>query len=149
MQAAERIFLFGSHLCFGFGRLVGLPCEMQQAVDNDTVQFVEEWCAYLFGVGGNGVERDIDIAIHARTRAIIKGDDVRIIVVLQELVVHRQNLLIVAEDIVEVAYCKAILGCHCTNPTLYLRKRKRGHGNVVCVEGNHREVKTEMWKKCC
>lgn len=143
MQAAERIFLFSSHLCFGFGRLVGLPCEMQQAVDNDAMQFVEKWRTRLFGVAGYRVQRNINIAVHARTRAIIKGDDVRIIVVLQELAVYRQNLLIVAEDIVEVAYCKAILGCHCTNPTLYLRKRKRGHGNVVSVEGNHREVKTE------
>ena len=55
MQAAEGVFLFGSHLGFGFGGFVCLTRQMQQAVDDDTVQFVEERCAYLFGVGSNRI----------------------------------------------------------------------------------------------
>ena len=116
MQAAESILLFGGHLGFGLRGFVRLACEMQQAVDNDTVQFVEEWCAYLFGVGGNGVERDVDIAIHACARGIIKGDDVGIVVVLEKLLIDGKDLLVVAEDIVEVAHKVAVLSCGALDP---------------------------------
>ena len=97
MQVAESVFLFGGHLCFGFRGFVCLTCEMQQAVDNDTVQFVKKWCAHLFGVGGYRIKRNINITIHTRARGIIKGDDICIIVVLKELAVHCQNLLVPTE----------------------------------------------------
>ena len=85
-------------------------------MDDDTVQFVEEWCAYLFGVGGNRVERYIDIAVHACARGIIKGDDVGIVVVLEKLLIDGKDLLVVAEDIVEVAYGVAVLSCGALDP---------------------------------
>ena len=108
-------------------------------MDDDTVQFVEEWCAYLFGVGGNGVERDIDVAIHACARGIIKGDDVGIVVVLKELAIDSKDLLVVAEDIVEVAYRVAVLGCGALNPLLNFVKVNGRHGDVVGSEGDHGE----------
>ena len=108
-------------------------------MDDDTVQFVEEWCAYLFGVGGNSIERDIDVAIHACARGIIKGDDVGIVVVLKELAIDSKDLLVVAEDIVEVAYRVAILGCGALNPLLDLADVNGRHGGVVGSEGDHGE----------
>ena len=82
------------------------------------MQLVEEWCAYLFGIGCNGVERYVNIAIHACARSIIKGDDVGIVVVLEKLLIDGENLLIIAEDIVEVAYGIAILSCGALDPLL-------------------------------
>ena len=108
-------------------------------MDDDTVQFVEEWCAYLFGVGGNSIERDIDVAIHACARGIIKGDDVGIVVVLKELAIDSENLLVVAEDIIEVAYRVAVLGCGALNPLLDFAEVNGRHGGVVGSEGNHGE----------
>ena len=108
-------------------------------MDDDTVQFVEEWCAYLFGVGGNGVERDIDVAIHACARGIIKGDDVGIVVVLKELAIDSKDLLVVAEDIVEVAYRVTVLGCGALNPLLDSADVNGRHGGVVSVESDHGE----------
>ena len=87
-------------------------------MDDDTVQLVEERCANLFGVGGNRVERYINIAIHACARGIIKGDDVGIVVVLEKLLIDGENLLIIAEDIVEVAYGIAILRSSALDPLL-------------------------------
>ena len=87
-------------------------------MDDDTVQFVDERCAYLFGIGCNGVERYIDVAIHACARGIIKGDDVGIVVVLKELAIDSKDLLVVAEDIVEVAYRVAVLSCGALDPLL-------------------------------
>ena len=118
MQLAEGGFLFGSHLGFGFRGLIRLTREMQQAVDNNTMQLVEKWHTLLLGIGGNRVQRNINIAIHARVRGIIKGDDIGIVVVLKELTIDRQNLLVVAEDIVEFAYRVAILRSSALDPLL-------------------------------
>ena len=85
-------------------------------MDDDTVQFVKERCACLLGVGGNRVERYIDVAIHACARGIIKGDDVGIVVVLEKLLIDGENLLIIAEDIVEVAHRVAILRSSALDP---------------------------------
>ena len=87
-------------------------------MDDDTVQLVDERCAYLFGIGGNRVERYIDVAIHACARGIIKGDDVGIVVVLEKLLIDSKDLLVVAEDIVEVAYGIAILRSSALDPLL-------------------------------
>ena len=87
-------------------------------MDDDTVQFVKERCADLLGVGGNRVERYIDVAIHACARGIIKGDDVGIVVVLEKLLIDSKDLLVVAEDIVEVAYGVAVLSCGALDPLL-------------------------------
>ena len=87
-------------------------------MDDDTVQFVDERCAYLFGIGGNRVERYVNIAIHACARGIIKGDDVGIVVVLEKLLIDSKDLLVVAEDIVEVAYGVAVLSCGALDPLL-------------------------------
>ena len=87
-------------------------------MDDDTVQLVDERCAYLFGIGGNRVERYVNIAIHACARGIIKGDDVGIVVVLEKLLIDGKDLLVVAEDIVEVAYGIAVLSCGALDPLL-------------------------------
>ena len=87
-------------------------------MDDDTVQLVEERCANLFSVGGNRVKRYVNIAIHACARGIIKGDDVGIVVVLEKLTIDGENLLVVAEDIVEFAYRVAILRCGALDPLL-------------------------------
>ena len=87
-------------------------------MDDDTVQLVDERCAYLFGIGGNGVERYVNVAIHACARGIIKGDDVGIVVVLEKLLIDGKDLLVVAEDIVEVAYGVAVLSCGVLDPLL-------------------------------
>ena len=108
-------------------------------MDDDTVQLVDERCAYLFGIGGNRVKRYVNIAIHACARGIIKGDDVGIVVVLKELAIDSKDLLVVAEDIVEVAYRVAVLRCGALNPLFDFAEVNGRHGDVVGSEGDHRE----------
>ena len=106
-------------------------------MDDDTVQFVDERCAYLFGICSNRVERYIDIAIHACARGIIKGDDVGIVIVLKELAIDSKDFLIVAENIVKFPYRVAILGCDTLDPLLDFAEVNGRHGDVVSVEGDH------------
>ena len=79
---------------------------------------MEKWHTHLFGIGGNRVQRNINITIHARARGIIKGDDIGIVVVLKELTIDGEDLLVVAEDIVEFAYSVAVLRCGALDPLL-------------------------------
>ena len=137
---AEGGFLFGSHLGFGFGSLIRLTREMQQAVDNNTMQLMEKWHTHLLGIGGNRVKRYVNIAIRARVRGIIKGDDIGIVVVLKELTIDSKDLLVVAEDIVEFAYRIAILSCGALDPLLDFAEVNGRHGDVVSVEGDHIRV---------
>ena len=109
-------------------------------MDDDAMQLMEERCTYLFGIGGNCINRNINIAIYTRARGIIKGDDIRIIVVLQELAIDGEDLLVVAEDIIEFAYGVAILGCGTLNPLLHLVGVDGRHGDIVRVEGDHGRV---------
>ena len=99
--------------------------EMQQSVDDDAMQFVGEGSVHLLGIAGYGIEGDIDVAVHTRTRGIIKSNDVGVVVVLEELAIDRKDLLVVAEDIMEFAHGKTILRSHGTNPTLDLRNVER------------------------
>ena len=95
---------------------------------------MEEGCADLLGIGGNGVERYIDISVHARARSIIKGDDIGVIVVLEELSIDGQDFLVVAEYIIEFAHGVSVLSCGAFNPLLNLRKVNGRHVDVVSVE---------------
>ena len=98
---------------------------------------MEERCTYLLGVGGYCVQRNINIAIYARARGIIKGDNIRIIVVLEKFQIHGEYLLVVAEDIVELTYGIPILSRNGFDPLFDFAAVDIGHWNVVGVEGDH------------
>ena len=106
-------------------------------MDDDTVEFVDERCAYLFSIGGNRIERYINIAVHSCVCGVIEGDDVGEVVVLEKLLIDSEDLLVVAEDIVEVAYRIAVLCCGALDPLLEFADVNGRHGDVVSVEGDH------------
>ena len=92
---------------------------MQDAVYYYAVQFLLVCCAYHLAVAANGVERDEKVAADNILLAVVEGDDVGVVVVLQILAVNLKNLLVVAEDIIKVAYGVVVLGCYGTNLALY------------------------------
>ena len=51
-----------------------------------------------FGVRTYCVERDDQVAVQHIVLAIVEGDDIRVVVVTQELIVHFENLLIVTGE---------------------------------------------------
>ncbi len=73
---------------------------MQDAVDDDPVQFPFIVIAgKLFGIGTYRIEADKEIAAQAVAFAIVKSDDVRVIIVLKILAVYFENFLVRTEDI--------------------------------------------------
>ena len=136
----ECILFFCGHLGLGFGCFVRLSCEMQQAVDDDAVQFVQECGTCLLGIGSHRIKGNINIAIYARARGIIKGNDNGIVVVLEKLAIDGQNLLVVAEDVVEFAYRVSVLSGYGFDPLFDFTEVDLWHVNIVVGEVNHRGV---------
>ena len=130
----ECVFLFGSHLRFGFWGFVSLTCEVKQTVDNDAMKLVQECSAYLCRIAFNRIKRDINVAIYACARAIIEGNNVGIVVVLEKLLIDGKDLLIVAEDVVEFAYGVAVLGSGTLDPLFDFSAVNGRHFDIVSVE---------------
>ncbi len=57
-------------------------------MDDDAVKFGFVGCTNLFGIGADGVKADEEIACYAVSFALVKGDIVRVIVMLQILAVY-------------------------------------------------------------
>ena len=53
----------------------------------------------LFGVGADRIQADEEVAAQAVALAVVESDDVRVVIVLQVLAVHLQDLLVRAEDV--------------------------------------------------
>ena len=90
---------------------------MQNAMDDDAVQLLFKGKTKTFGICANGVEADEEVAADEfGTAAVVEGDDVCVVVVLQELTVHAQDFLVVDEDVVDVASATTIGGSNSTDP---------------------------------
>ena len=111
-------------------------------MNNDAVEFVEKWSTYLLSIGGYCIQRYVNISVHARTRTIIKGNNIGIVIVLEKLAVYGKDLLIVAKNIGEFAHGKTMLSSYGFDPLLNFAKVDRGHCDIVVDEVNHGGVES-------
>ena len=106
-------------------------------MNNDAMKFVEKRRTHLLRIGSNGIQRYVNISIHARARTIIKGNNIGIVIVLEKLTIDGEDLLIVTENIGEFAYGKTMLSSYGFDPSLDLEKVDLGHCDMVVGEVNH------------
>ena len=104
----ERDVLFLVHDGFGFRGLVALSGEVQNAVDDDAVQFVGKRFAELLCIGADCVKADDDVSVEQRQCAAVKSDDVGVVVVPEKLPVNGEDVLIVAKQVVDIACPAAV-----------------------------------------
>lgn len=71
--------------------------QMQHAMDNHTQQFRVIRLGELLRIGANGVKRNHHITTDATAIAIVEGDDVGVIVVLEIFAVGVEYVLVVAK----------------------------------------------------
>ena len=83
--------------------MVVYATEVQDAVDDDTVQFLVVGSPEQFGVGAHGVQRNICVANEYVSLTVVKADMVGVVVVSDELAVDAQYFLVVHEDVVHLA----------------------------------------------
>ena len=110
---------------------------MQDAVDKNTVEFGVEIDAELFGIGTDRIQRNENIAVERGGCGIIESDDIGIVVVPEELAVDFEFAFIGTEDIIDVAYSKAIAGGHGFNPTDDSALVERWKISILSVKGYH------------
>ena len=133
----ESRVLFSSHFGLRFWGFVPLPCQMEQTMNNNTMQFLNERNALLISIGLHRIQRDEDIAIDTRTRCIVKSDDIGKVVVLKKLLIDGKNLIVVAKDIVQFAYRKTMIRRYRANPALHLREVDGWHWDIIWSKRDH------------
>ena len=129
--------LFGGHLGFGVGGFVALSGEMEHAMNEDAEQLPVKSGADHLGIRTDGIQRDEDIAVEGGGSGVIKSDDIRVIIMAEELTVHRQFTFVRAEDIIDIADRKTIVGRYGTYPSCYLALIQRRHVNILADILNH------------
>lgn len=144
-SAAEGLFsnqgqgaILGRFHDFAFaGSLVVDAAQVQDAVDNDAVQFAFVRLVELLGVGAHGVQADEQVACDAVSFAIIEGDDIGVVIVLQVLSIHLQDFFIRAEDVGDFAYLLVVGGRYLFHPFGGFSLFDVGHGYPVGLITDH------------
>ncbi len=89
---------------------------MQNAMNHDPVKFVAAGESKLFGIVTNSVNADVRLHNQMLGGAVVKGDDVRIVVVLQKLAIDVQEIFVAAEDELNVLNAAVVPACNGSNP---------------------------------
>lgn len=84
--------------------MVIVTYQMQKPVDDDTVKFILEVSPELQGVLPHGIHAYEKVSGKTVALAIVESDDVREIVVLQELLVYVEDIVVGTEDYGDVPY---------------------------------------------
>ncbi len=137
VQLAEGLVLFGGHLRLGLRRLVALPRQVEDAVYEDAVQLVHERHIRLYGIRTHRVYRDEDIAVEGGWRGVVERDDIRVVVMPEELTVDLQLPLVGTEDIIDVPYGKTVPGGYRLNPLCRSALVEERHVYAVCGKTYH------------
>ena len=136
-KKCECLILLRLHNLALSGTLVVNAAEVENAVDDDAVEFLFVGGTYVLGIRTHGVEGDKEVAADFIALRVVKGNDVRIIIVLEELAVDLQNLFIVHKDVGNGATTLAVRLCHGVYPSSGGRLVDIGEGEVDAVVGNH------------
>ena len=112
--------------------------EMQNAMNDDAVQLLFIGKTQSFGVCANRVEADEEVAADEfRTAAVVEGDDVGVVVVLQELTIDAEYFFVIDEYVVDVASATAIGSRYGTDPRCDDSLVDGRHLDVYGLEGYH------------
>ena len=117
--------------------MVVYAAEVQDAVDDDTVQFLVEGSPKQFGIGAHGVQRNIRVANEHVSLAVVKADMVGVVVVAYELAVDAQYFLVVHKNIVYQINALAVGTGNIIYPEADLFLVQLGQGYVDGVECDH------------
>ena len=129
-QDSKCAILVGLHDLTLARALVVDAAKVQDAMDDGAMQLLVVRLAELLGVGAHGVEANEEVARDLIAARIVEGDDVGVVVVLQILPVHLQNLLIRAKDVADVARLLAVAARHSLYP---LANRRLPDGRERCL----------------
>ena len=82
--------------------------QVQDAVNDDTMQLVVVGLAELLGIGAHSIERDDNIAVNDIALIIVEGDAIGVLVMAQILVVDLENLPVVYKHVAHLAHFASV-----------------------------------------
>ena len=127
----ERLVLVLLHDLTLTRALVVDATEMQDAMDDDAMEFALVRLIELLGIGAHGVEADNNIARNLIALGIIKSDDVGVIVVSKELAIAIENTLVVDELVANFAQPLAMELGNLANPGADVTSANSRHCNAL------------------
>ena len=104
--------------------------QMKDAMDDDSIEFLLEFGSILYRVFADAVDTDKKITRQLIILAIIEGDDVSEIIMLEILLVYIENIIVRAEDDGDVSYTADLALCYKSKPTVIERLTFK---DKVCV----------------
>jgi hypothetical protein len=117
--------------------MVVVSDKVKDSVHHHAVEFILELRPVLDGVFTDAVDADEKVSGNLVALAIVKGDDIGVIVVLKELAIDGKDVLVVAEEIAHFAHFLAIRGSHAAYPRRGFALFDFRKGYVFVIIGNH------------
>ena len=77
--------------------MVVITYQVQQAMNNDTIEFIRKFGSVKTGIFANGIYTDEKVTGKPVSLTVIKGNNVRVIIVVQIFYIDIQNIIIGAE----------------------------------------------------
>ena len=147
VSAQKKSTLCAQHECSVFSLLHYLPftrafvvdaTKMENAVDDDAIEFFVVAFPHAFGITPHGIEGNENIAIDGVALVVVESYDVGIVVVTEELAIYFQYFLVVTKHVPQLADTTAVSLRDTANPgcngsPFYLR------------EGNTFSCKCNQW----
>lgn len=129
--------LFFTHDLRFFGRFVAVADEVQQTVYHHTAQLLVEVDAELPGIVSDALRADVHLARDAAASStVVKSDDVRVVVVVEELDVDAAQVFVRTKDIVDLGDTALLLVGDGNEPSLPLRRWGEVELRVLVEKGN-------------
>ena len=112
--------------------------KVEDAVDDDPVQFAfVVVIGELFRIGAYGIKADEEVTVETVSFAIVEGNDICIIIMLQILAVHFEYLLVRAEDVGDFTDSFSVSGGYGFYSFRGFTLLDGWHFHAVCLITNH------------
>lgn len=116
----KHFIFFGTHQNLICIRLIFVTAEVKQTMNTNTIQLIQKRNRKTNSILRNTVNTDKQITTYNITFRIIERDDVRVIVVVEVLTIHLQQILIGTKNHIDISELLLLQLTHLRKP----RKQK-------------------------
>jgi hypothetical protein len=116
MQSDQGLILCLTHSLLVLGALILEPAEMEDTMDDHTVQFFGVLVAKELGIATHRIKADEHVPRDHIPLTLVEGDDIGIVVMIEKVLIGLQDALITTELVAELADTAVIAGSDLTDP---------------------------------
>ena len=117
--------------------MVVVTDKMEYTVDHDPIEFVGELCPVEKGILPDTVYADKQISAEDILFAVVEGDDIGEVIVLEILHIDVENIVIRTEDYVNISYLSDLTRRYRSQPLVIKRFVFEFERNVLAIISDH------------